>query len=329
MASGLHDSAIIIDGLIVSNWSRAVFEDMRRGGLTAANCTCSIWEGFQGTMRNIAQWKAWFVEHSDLLLQVHTTADIRRAKEAGKTGIILGWQNTSGIEDRADYLRVFRDLGVLVMQLTYNTQNFVGSGCYESRDGGLSDFGRDVIDEMNRLGILIDLSHVGTETSKDAIRHSQKPVAFTHCCPAGLKKIPRNKTDDQLRLIAEKGGFVGIATIAPFFPAGQDATIDDYLGALEYTIKIAGEEHVGIGTDFTQDQSDSFFEWICRDKGGGRKLVDLGVPSQTRMTLKGLDRIGDYPNLTAAMKRRKWSEARIRRVLGENWLAFLKEVWGA
>ena len=141
----LHTSAIIIDGLIVSNWSRSVFEDMLKGGVTAANCTCSIWEGFESSMQNLAQWKGWFRDHNDILLQVHQAKDISRAKAENKVGIILGWQNTSGIEDRIDYLSIFRDLGVRVMQLTYNTQNFVGSGCYESEDSGLSDFGRDAV----------------------------------------------------------------------------------------------------------------------------------------------------------------------------------------
>ena len=152
--SALHDASVLIDGLIISNWSRSVFEDMHSGGITAANCTCCVWEGFKDTMANIAQWKQWFEEYDDILLQVHTSEDIRRAKSEGKVGIILGWQNTSGIEDQLGSLRLFKDLGVRVMQLTYNTQNLVGSGCWESRDGGLSDFGREVIDNMNALCLM-------------------------------------------------------------------------------------------------------------------------------------------------------------------------------
>ncbi|MDP6706382.1 MAG: membrane dipeptidase, partial [Alphaproteobacteria bacterium] len=131
--ASLHESAILIDGLIISNWSREVFEDMAKGGVTAANCTCCVWEGFRDTMSNIARWKQWFDEHDDLLLQVHAADDIRRAKAEGKVGIILGWQNTTGIEDRIEYLALFHALGVRVMQLTYNTQNLVGTGCWESR----------------------------------------------------------------------------------------------------------------------------------------------------------------------------------------------------
>ncbi len=322
----LHDDAILIDGLIISKWSRSVFEEMRAGGVTAANCTCSVWEGFQATMENVAQWKRWFREHDDLLLQVHGTDDIRRAKRDGRTGIVLGWQNTSALEDRAEFVEVFRDLGVRVMQLTYNTQNLVGSGCWESRDGGLSDFGRDVIDEMNRCGVLVDLSHVGPKTSADAVRHSAKPVAYTHCCPTGIMEHPRNKSDDQMRAVVERGGFVGVATYPPFLPWGDETTVDQCVDVFEYVMDVAGEDAVGIGTDFTQDQEVSFFEWLRSDKGHGRLLVP-GKPRVPRLPI-GLATIKEFPNLTAAMARRGWSESRIRKVLGENWLRFLGEVWG-
>ena len=155
------------------------------------------------------------------------------------------------------------------MQLTYNTQNLVGSGCWESRDGGLSDFGRDVVDEMNRLRILIDLSHVGPRTSDDAIRHSKAPVAYTHCCPM-LKQHPRNKTDEQLHTIAAAGGFVGFASYTPFLPKGDESTLDDCIAAMTYLTNLVGEESVGIGTDWVQDQDIGFFHYLSADKGRGR-----------------------------------------------------------
>ncbi|MCY3703273.1 MAG: dipeptidase [Rhodospirillales bacterium] len=322
----LHDGAILVDGLIISRWSRSVFEEMRAGGVTAANCTCSVWEGFRVTMENVARWKRWFGEHDDLLLQVHGTDDIRRAKREGRTGIILGWQNTSALEDKAEFVEVFRDLGVRVMQLTYNTQNLVGSGCWESHDGGLSDFGRDVIDEMNRCGVLVDLSHVGPKTSADAVSHSAKPVAYTHCCPSGVMEHPRNKTDAEMRAVVERGGFVGVATYTPFLPWGDETTVDQCVEVFEYVIDVAGEDAVGIGTDFTQDQDVAFFEWLSHDKGHGRLLMP-GTPRVPHQP-KGLATISEFRNLTAAMVRRGWSETRIRKVLGENWLRFLGDVWG-
>ncbi len=324
-AEQLHHDALLIDGLIISKWSRSVFEDMAKGGVDVANCTCGVWEGFRDTMGNIARWKAWIDENDDILRPVKTVGDIAAAKAEGRVGIILGWQNTSAIEDRIEYLGLFHELGVRVVQLTYNTQNLVGSGCWEGRDGGLSDFGRDVIDEMNRLGILIDLSHVGPLTSEQAIAHSKVPVAYTHCCPSGLREHPRNKTDEELRRIVEAGGFVGVATYPPFLPKGADSTVDDCVDAFDYVIDLVGEDRVGIGTDFTQDQGPDFFEWLRSDKGDGRSLAP-NMTTHVTMPI-GFETLADYPNLTAAMLRRGWNEDRVRKILGENWLRFLGGVW--
>jgi membrane dipeptidase len=321
----LHQRATIIDGLVISKFDRSVFEDMRRGGLTAANCTCSIWENFRDSMDQIVRWQHHFRDHADLITQVFTTADIHRAKAEGKTGIILGWQNLSGIEDRLDYLGLFKALGVGVMQIAYNTQNWVGSGCYEKHDGGLSEFGHEVIAEMNRLGILCDLSHVGAKTSDDVIRASTQPVAYTHCLPAGLKAHPRNKSDAQLRFIAQRGGFVGVTMFTPFLKKGAQSTVDDFVEAIEYVMDLVGEDQVGIGTDFTQGWGPEFFDWITRDKGRSRKLTEFGEI----LNPQGFRTLGEFPNLTAAMERRGWSETRICKVMGENWVRVLKQVWGA
>ena len=134
----LHADSIVIDGLIIAKWNRELFEDMRKGGLTAANCTVSVWEGFQATVNNIAASQKLIRENSDLVMPVRTTADIRRAKEQGKTGILFGFQNAHAFEDQLGYIEIFKQLGVGVVQMCYNTQNLVGTGCYE-RDGGLSD----------------------------------------------------------------------------------------------------------------------------------------------------------------------------------------------
>ena len=321
----LHDRLIVFDGLIVSSWSRSVFDDMGRGGLTAANCTCSVWEGFQATMTNIAQWKRWFQEHGDRILQVYTVDDINRSKREGKTGIILGFQNTSAFEDNLGYIGLFKELGIGIVQMTYNTQNLVGCGCYETRDGGLSDWGREVVAEMNRLSILCDLSHVGPKTSEDVILTSKQPVAYSHCLPAGLKAHPRNKSDEQLRFIAERGGLVGVTMFPPFLRRGSKSTVDDYVEAIEYVCNICGEDQVGIGTDFTQGYGLPFFDWITHDKGHGRRLTNFG----DIINPEGLRTIGEFPNLTAAMERRGWPESRIEKIMGENWLALLRTVWGS
>ena len=321
----LHRAAVVVDGVIVAKFGRAVFQAMKDGGLTAANCTCSIWEDFPTTMKSVAQWKGWFAEHGDLITQVHTTEDIQRAKRDGKVGIILGWQNTTGFDDHLPFVRLYKALGLGIVQLTYNTANTVGSGCYETHDGGLTDFGHELLHEMNRVGILVDLSHVGAKTADDAIRWSNKPVAYSHCLPSALKAHPRNKTDDQLRFIADKGGFVGVTLFPPFLRNGPRSTLEDVMEAVEHVLDLCGEEQVGISTDFTQGHGEDFLAYANRDKGHARALTQFGEVIMPA----GMRRIDDWPNLTAAMEKRGWKEGRIRRVIGENWVRVLKEVWGA
>jgi len=321
--SSLHDNLIVFDGLNVSNFDRSIYLAMCQGGVTAANCTCCVWENFSDTMRNMARMRRDFVDHADLIMPVTQVEQIAAAKESGKTGIVLGWQNSSAIEDRLDRLELFYGLGLRIVQLTYNTQNYVGSGCYESRDGGLSDFGHDLLAEMNRLGILCDLSHVGAKTSEEAIRASTQRVAYSHCLPAGLKAHPRNKSDEQLRFIAEHNGFVGVTMFPLFLKQGPQSNLADYLEAIEYVINLVGEDKVGIGTDFTQGYDTAFFEWISRDKGVGRKLTDLGEI----INPDGLRVIEDFPNLTAAMEQRHWPVSRIEKVMGLNWVQLLRDVW--
>ncbi len=322
--STLHKDAIVLDGLIIANWSRAVFEDMHKGGLTAANCTVSVWEGFQGTVHNIAAMKKNIRENADLLTLVRTTEDIDAAKKSGKTGIILGFQNAHAFEDHLGHIEAFADMGVRVVQLCYNTQNLIGTGCYE-RDGGLSGYGREVIGEMNRVGIMVDLSHVGAKTSEEAILESKKPVTYSHCLPAGMKEHPRNKSDDQLKFIADHGGFIGVTMFPPFLKRGIESTVDDYVEAIDYVINLVGEDCVGYGTDFTQGYGQEFFDHITHDKGINRRLTNFG----TVQNPEGIRTIGETPNLTAAMEKAGWSVAKIEKIIGRNWVRVFKDVWGA
>ncbi|MCW4149418.1 dipeptidase [Halomonas sp. 18H] len=319
----LHNDSIVIDGLVIAKWNRELFEDMRKGGLTAANCTVSVWEGFQATVNNIVSTNALLAESSDLVLPVHTTADIRRAKQEGKTGIIYGFQNAHAFEDQIGYVEVFKRLGVGIVQMCYNTQNLVGTGCYE-RDGGLSGFGREIVAEMNRVGVMCDLSHVGEKTSTEVIEASEKPVCYSHCLPSGLKDHPRNKSDEELKFIADKGGFVGVTMFTPFLRAGVNATIDDYVEAIAYVMNIVGEDAIGIGTDFTQGQDHHFFEWLTHDKGYARRLTRFGEI----INPKGIRTIGEFGNLPEALLRGGFSEPQVRKIMGENWMRVLKDVWG-
>lgn len=320
--SDLHTNSTVIDGLIIAKWERATFEDMRRGGITAANCTVSVWEDFDRTVQNIGEMKKLIRENDDLITLVRNVDDIARAKRENKTGIILGFQNGHAFEDQLSYIEAFADMGVRVVQLCYNTQNLVGTGCYE-RDGGLSGYGHEVIAEMNRCGVMVDLSHVGGKTSIEAILSSKKPVTYSHCLPSGLKEHPRNKSDEELRFIADHGGFIGVTMFPPFLKRGIDATVDDYVEAIEYVVNIVGEDCVGIGTDHTQGHGHEFFEWLTHDKGQHRRLTKFG----TIINPLGIRTIGELPNLTAALEKHGWPASRIEKIIGANWVRFYDAVW--
>ncbi|MBC8440359.1 MAG: membrane dipeptidase [Deltaproteobacteria bacterium] len=323
-AKDLHESTIVIDCLEISNWSEEIFKKMRLGGLTAVNCTCSILENFRQTVKNIVWWHGAFDNCSDLIMPVHEVPDIREAKKLNKTGIILGFQNTSAIEDNLDLLTIFHGLGIRVIQLTYMEGNLIGQGCLERFDAGLTSFGLEVIEEMNRLGILIDLSHVGHRTTMDAIEASQKPVAFTHANPKSLCDHPRNKPDEALMAVAEKGGVVGATIFPPFLPAGNKSTLNDFIDVIDYLADMIGYDHVAVGTDFTEGQPKEWFDWILTGKSKKGPALNLNHPLKNP---EGIESTADFPNLTSALLNRGYSELNIQKIMGGNIMRVLSEVW--
>ena len=329
-ARKIYDKAIVIDGLSASNWeSDAVFERLRAGNITAVNATVVTWENFLQTMAHLAAWMRRFRERGDIL-QVKDTADIHTAKEAGKTGIILGFQNASPIENELDRLGLFHALGVRVIQLTYHETNLLGSGCWERTDGGLSNFGVDAVREMNRLGIVIDLSHVGPRTTMDAIEMSEQPVAITHANARRFCDHPRNKEDDALKLLAEKGGVVGATPFAVFLPKGFDSTVEDFVDAIDDMVDLIGIEHVAIGTDSTHDQPLEFWHYIGSQQGTKlpSTFSDGSLPyTELSFQPKGIESPAEFPNLAEALANRGYSAEEITRLLGGNWMNLFERVW--
>ena len=322
----VHDAAIIIDALQISSWGEAVFRNMRRGGLTAVNCTVSVLENFRQTIANIIEWDRVFNEYSNLIMPVRSSADIQAAKKAGKTGIIFGFQNTTAIEEDIGLLSIFHTLGVRLIQLTYMEANLVGQGCLERIDAGLTHFGLEVIDEMNRLGILIDLSHVGYRTTMDAIEASAKPVAFTHANPQSLCSHARNKPDDAIKALAKKGGVIGETMFPPFLTSVNDSTIEDFMDVIEYLVEMVGIDHVAIGTDFTEGQPREFFDWLLSGKSKQGPAMALDFPIQNP---QGIQNSADFPNLTDALLTRGYTESEAGKILGENMVRLFKDVWNA
>jgi membrane dipeptidase len=329
-AWALHERSNVIDGLDVSLMSEEHFLDARRGGVTAANCTVTFHHNFRETIELIQEFERKFEDFSYLIRPVRTVADIETVKREGRFGVIYGFQNTSPIENDVRLLRVFHALGVRIVQLTYMTANLSGDGCLEPRDGGLTLFGKAVIKELNRLGILIDLSHCGDRTSLEAIEASETPVAFTHACCQALASSPRNKSDDLIRALAERGGVMGITSLANFVSDDEAAAdLDRYLDHLEHVIDLVGIDHVGPAMDFTQFQPDGFLRPV--KWGGSQVPADdpwLLARSWPIRYATDIDDPTKFPNVTRGLLARGYSEADVQKIVGGNFLRLFREIWG-
>ena len=324
----VHQDSVVIDALNVSNWdSPAVYESLKSGGVTGINATIAIWEGFAKTMDNIAGWMTRFREYEDLISQATSVKDILQAKAEGKTGVVIGWQNTSPIGNDLNRLELFHSLGVRVVQITYNERNLVGNGCYERNDNGLSNFGLDTVKELNRLGILIDLSHVGDQTSLEAAELSEAPVACTHANARSMFNHPRNKTDELLKLVTERGGVIGANAYPPFLANGFRSTVSDYVDVIDDLVERVGIDHVGIGTDYCQDQPVSFFDWIFSQQGTKPPASPLGYPDPFHHPI-GMETPDGFANITLELSARGYADSDTSKIIGGNWMRLFREVWG-
>ena len=326
MASNKKDGFLIIDGLNVSNWeSENVYRDLNKGNVNAINATTATWENYSQTLDNIAVWYSKFNNRTDISL-VRKVDDIFKASDNGQVGIIIGFQNASPIENNLDYLYTFDELNVKIIQFTYHERNLLGNGCYERVDEGITNFGIDAIKIMNEVGILIDLSHVGIVTTMETIDYSEKPIAITHANPKSYHNVPRNKTDEALKLMASKGGIVGVTAIAPFLKKGNASTVEDYVEAISYTVDLVGIDHVGVGTDFTQDQPEEFWRYIGSQQGTKfpSTFTDVTTPSNYPINFETPDK---FPVLIDTMENKGFSSEEIAKILGLNSIRVFQEVW--
>ena len=327
-AGNVYDDAIVIDGLNVSAWgSPSVYDSLHRGRVTAINATIVVWEGFRETMDHVATWLGRFEDRDDTIAQGRTADDVLQAKRDGRTAVFLGWQNASPIENDLDRLALFYELGVRVIQVTYNERNLLGNGCYERVDDGLTNFGLDAVAIMNELGILVDLSHVGDRTTLDTIEASQKPVAFTHANAREFVDHVRNKPDDALRALAERGGVVGANAWPSFLRKGYESTLADYADAIDDLVERVGIDHVGIGTDFCQDQPHSFFQWIFAQQGTKIREIPIPIPDP-HYHPQDFESPDKMPGLATELMGRGYTAEDTSKVLGGNFLRLFREVMG-
>ncbi|WMC11135.1 dipeptidase [Oceanimonas pelagia] len=327
MSRELHNEMIVIDGLQYSNWSREIFEQLREGGVTMVHATIVYHEQIRETLMRIAEWNRQFEQHGDLIMPVRSADDIRRAKAEGKVGIMFGAQNCSPIEDDIGMVEVMRDLNLMIMQLTYNNQSLLACGCYEAEDSGVTRFGRQVIREMNRVGMVVDMSHSAERSTLEAIEISERPIVISHANPLSFHAAKRNKSDTVLKALAESGGLLGFSAYPFHLKNGPDCTLEDYCDMIARTADLMGVERLGIGTDLCQNQPLSVLEWMRN--GRWSKTMDYGEGSKSNADwprpLSWFRDSRDFPNLTQGLLARGFGKDDVAKIMGLNWLNFLDE----
>ena len=270
----------------------------------------------------------WLLEQRpDRTLLVEREADLERAKRDGKLGIVLGFQGGMPLARNPHLVRVFHRLGVRIIQLTYNEGNALAPGVLEPSDGPLTSLGRQAVQEMNRSGVLVDLSHVGRRASLDAIELSADPVIFSHSNPRALHENPRNITDEQMRACAAKGGVVGLATFSAFVgdtTDGRHPGLDDYFRQMDHALALVGPDHVGIGTDIFLDPTDGV--WWRAVTGRLYPEVSQGMTYETH-NVAGFMHHADFPAVAEALLARGYDEATVGKILGDNWRRVFRQVW--
>ena len=324
----LYKNAIVNDGLIISrNWNQDSFKALAESGYTGFNASVDSGNLEKG-IRNLNDWQTIIKENPDRLILGTSADDYYRAKKEGKVVVMLGFQNSTMVGRSIKNLDKLYDAGMRWMQLTYNQRNYLGDGSTERTNCGLSDFGIEVVNRMNELGIMIDLSHCGEQTTNDGIAFSKSPVSINHSmCEALHKNHPRSKTDEQIKAMADKGGIIGIICLGYMIGPnlGTDTTLETYVDHIDHAVKIGGIDHVGLASDFA----------IQGLKATGATRENWYVPRLTRFKpsykvqwppwIPELDNPDRYLQVAKVLDKRGYSTGDIEKILGQNWLRFYKE----
>ena len=317
-----------IDNLQYCNWSREVFEINREAGLDAVHVTVVYHEDFDEFNSRVNEWNSYFKKNSDLIFLGKSYKDIEKAKKEKKTAIFFGFQNCSPIEDDINLVEKVYDLGCRFMQLTYNNQSLLATGCFENVDSGVTNFGKEVIKEMNRLGIVIDMSHSAEKSTIDAINLSQKPIAITHANPNFWHPTKRNKSDELLKILSKNDGMLGLSLYPHHLKNGTNCTLGSFCEMTAKTAELIGVEKIGIGSDLCLNQPDTVVEWMrngtwtkVKNFGEGKKS-NAGFPNQP-------DWFSDargFSNIERGLYKIGFNKDEINGILGDNWFNFYKRI---
>ena len=317
-----------IDNLQYCNWSRKIFEINRSAGLDAVHVTIVYHEDFDELQLEIKKWEKLFHENSDLIFLGKNFQDIDKANKENKTAMFFGFQNCSPIEDDIKLVEKVHELGCRFMQLTYNNQSLLATGCYEKVDSGVTNFGREVIREMNRVGLVVDMSHSAEKSTLDAIEFSEKPIAITHANPSFWHPAKRNKSSDLLKILSDSGGMLGLSLYPHHLKDNTNCTLDSFCEMVAKTAEIMDVKKIGIGSDLCLDHPDTVVEWMrngswskSKNYGEGSKNKP-GFPKQPDWFL---DARG-FSNIEKGLKKVGFSDTETHGILGNNWYNFYKTI---
>jgi microsomal dipeptidase-like Zn-dependent dipeptidase len=316
-----------IDNLQYCNWSEKVFRQMREGRIDAVHVTISYHENFRETVLNFEQWNRWFEQYPDLIMKGQWAEDVDRARATGRTAIFFGFQNPSPIEDDIGLVEIVHTLGARFMQLTYNNQSLLATGCYEAEDSGITRMGKQVIKEMNRVGLVVDMSHSADRSTIEAADLSQRPIAITHANPYVWQPALRNKKNDVIRAVTENGGMFGFSLYPHHLKGKTDCTLQDFCEMIARTAETFGTEHLGIGSDLCQDQPDSIVEWMR--VGRWSKEIDYGEGSAAAPGFPPMPDWfrgnRDFANIENGLRATGLNADEVAGIMGGNWYRFYAE----
>ncbi len=317
-----------IDNLQYCNWSRKIFEINRSAGLDAVHVTIVYHEDFDELQLEIKKWQKLFHENSDLIFLGKDFKDIDKANKENKTAIFFGFQNCSPIEDDIKLVEKVHELGCRFMQLTYNNQSLLATGCYEKTDSGVTNFGREVIREMNRVGVVVDMSHSAEKSTIDAIELSEKPIAITHANPSFWHPAKRNKSSDVLKILSDSGGILGLSLYPHHLKDNTNCTLESFCEMIAKTAEIMDVTKIGIGSDLCLDHPDTVVEWMRN--GSWSKSKNFGEGSKNKPGFPKqpdwfLDARG-FTNIEKGLKKVGFSDTETHGILGNNWYNFYKSI---
>ena len=318
---------MIVDNLQYANWSEKIFRQMREGGVDAVHVTISYHENFRETVLNFEQWNRWFEQYPDLIMKGLWAEDIDRARETGRTAIFFGFQNPSPIEDDIGLVEIVHSLGARFMQLTYNNQSLLATGCYEKEDTGITRMGRQVIKEMNRVGLVVDMSHSADRSTIEAAEISERPIAITHANPHAWHPALRNKRHEVLKAVTDAGGMLGFSLYPHHLKNKSDCTLQSFCEMIARAADSYGVHSLGIGSDLCQDQPDSVVEWMR--VGRWSKEIDYGEGSASAPGFPPMPSWfqdnRDFGNIAEGLAQTGLSQSEVNGIMGENWCRFYKE----